>query len=172
VLIPFGDKSPQLASTAFVHRSAHVIGDVVIGAHSSVWFGAVIRGDVHWIRVGERTNVQDGAVIHVTTGRWPTQVGDQVTIGHRAVLHGCRVGNRCLIGIGAIVLDGVEVGDDCLIGAGALVPPRTAIPSGSLVLGSPAKVIRPLTEAERNQLVESAEHYVRHAERYRQLGIT
>ncbi len=171
MIIPFADKQPEVHPTVYVQETAQIIGDVRIGAYSSVWFQAVIRGDVHFIRIGERTNVQDGTIIHVTTDRWPTYVGNQVTVGHRAVLHGCRVGDRCLIGIGAIVMDGVEIGEECLIGAGTLLPPRTSVPPGSLVLGSPGKVVRPLTAAEREQLVESAEHYVRHAQRYRQLGI-
>lgn len=171
MVISFDGKTPQLDPTAYVQSTAQVIGDVAIGPYSSVWFQAVIRGDVHWIRIGARTNVQDGTVIHVTTGQWPTLIGDQVTVGHRAVIHGCRIGSRSLIGIGAVLLDGVEVGDDCLVAAGSLVTPRTQIPAGSLVRGAPAQVVRPLTEEEKQQLVASAEHYVRHAARYRELGI-
>lgn len=172
MLIPFDGKSPRLDPSAYVHSTALVVGDVEIGPESSVWLQAVIRGDVHFIRIGACTNVQDGTVVHVTTGLWPTLIGDYVTVGHRAVIHGCRIGNRCLIGIGAIVLDGVEIGDDCLVGAGALITPRTQIPAGSLVLGAPARVVRSLSAEEKQELVASAEHYVRHATRYRQLGIT
>lgn len=171
MLVEFSSKFPQLDPTAYVHASAQVIGDVTIGAESSIWFYAVVRGDVHFIRIGSRTNIQDATVVHVTTGRWPTIVGDEVTVGHRAVLHGCQIGNRCLIGIGAVLLDGVEVGDNCLIGAGALLTPGTKIPPGSLVLGAPAKVVRSLSDAEKAEIVQSAAHYVAHARRYRAAGI-
>ncbi len=171
MLIPFGDRKPSIDPTAYVHSSAQVIGDVSIGAQSSVWFNVVLRGDVHSIRIGARTNIQDGSVLHVTNNRWPVVVGNDVTVGHSAVLHGCTVGSRCLIAIGAIVLDGCEVGDDCLIGAGSLIAPGTKIASGQLVLGRPAKPVRSLTAAEHAQLLESAAVYLAHAERYRGLGI-
>jgi carbonic anhydrase/acetyltransferase-like protein (isoleucine patch superfamily) len=158
---------PRVAEGAFVADSAQVIGDVTVGPESSVWFGAVIRGDVHSIRLGSRTNIQDLSVIHVTSGRFSTRVGDDVTVGHRVILHGCTVGNRVLVGMGAVLLDGVTVGDDCLIGAGALLTPGTVIPPGSLVLGSPARVKRPLTEEERTELPQSAARYVALARDYR-----
>ncbi len=170
MIVPFEGKTPRVDATAYVHPTAQVIGDVVIGPQSSVWPNTVIRGDVHYVRIGACTNVQDAVVIHVTTDRWPTVVGDEVTIGHRVVLHGCRVGHRCLIGIGAIVLDGAEVGEDCLVGAGALIPPETKIPPGHLVLGVPGRIVRPLTEAEKQANRHSAWHYVAHAQRYRAAG--
>lgn len=171
VLIALDGTAPQVHPSAYVHSSAQVIGDVHIGAESSIWFGTVIRADVHPVRIGARTNVQDNATIHVTAGRWPTILGDQVTVGHGAILHGCTIGVRCLIGIGAIVLDGCEIGDDCMIGAGALVTPGTKLESRHLALGSPARCVRPLSDAELEHLARSAAGYIDNAERYRRQGI-
>ena len=171
MLIALDRLTPQVDPSAYVQSSARVIGDVHIGADSSVWFNAVIRADVEAVRIGARTNLQDNATVHVTRARHATRIGDEVTIGHNAVLHGCTIGNGCLIGIGAIVLDRCTVGDDCLIGAGALLTPGTGIPPGSLVLGSPARVIRPLSDAERQQIRQSAAGYVANAARYRAAGI-
>ncbi len=162
---------PQVDPSAYVQASAQVIGDVHLGAQSSVWFNAVIRGDVFHIRIGARTSIQDNATVHVTGGRHATIVGDDVTVGHGAILHGCTIGNRCLIGIGAIVLDRCVIADDCMIGAGALVTPGTVTEPGYLLLGSPAKPVRPLTEAERLHLLHSALGYVANAARYRAQGI-
>lgn len=171
VLISLDGVTPTIHPTAYVHSSANVVGNVEIGANSSVWFGVVIRADVDSVRIGSRTNIQDNSTIHVTAGKWPTVVGDGVTVGHGVILHGCTVGNRSLIGIGAIVLDGVRIGDDCMIGAGALVTPRTTLESGHLMLGSPARPVRRLTDAERQHLVQSADGYVDNAERFRAQGI-
>jgi len=167
VLIDFQGMSPAIAKSVYLANSSDIIGDVTIGEQSSVWFNVVIRGDVNQIRIGSRTNVQDGTVIHVTNKTHPTQIGDDVTIGHRVTLHGCTIGHRCLIGIGAIVLDGVVIGDDCLVGAGALVTPGTIIPAGSLVMGMPAKVKRALTDEEREALLRSALNYTEYVELYR-----
>jgi carbonic anhydrase/acetyltransferase-like protein (isoleucine patch superfamily) len=167
MLITYKGVAPQIDPSAFVQPSAQIIGDVVIGAQSSVWFNAVIRGDVHFIRIGARTNIQDNATIHVTNGRWPTVLGDDVTVAHAVVLHGCRVGDRCLIGIGAIILDGVEIADDCLIAAGSLLTPGTKIPAGQLVMGRPAKAVRPLGPDELAHLRQSAANYVGYAEAYK-----
>lgn len=159
--------TPRLGARVFVDASAVVLGDVVIGDDSSVWPTAVIRGDMHSIRIGARTSVQDGAVLHIThasdynPGGYPLSVGDEVTIGHRAVLHGCSIGNRVLVGIGAIVMDGVVVEDEVMIGAGALVPPGKTLESGHLYVGSPAKKARPLTESERSFFSYGAGNYVR-----------
>lgn len=162
--------SPRLHPSVLVLDGAAIIGDVEIGEGSSVWPGTVIRGDVCHVRIGARTNVQDGAVIHVTTDTNPTIVGDDVTVGHRAVLHGCTIKDRCLIGIGAIVLDGAEVGPDAFVGAGALVTPGTVVPPGTLYLGAPAKLKRPLGPAEIAGLLESAAHYVEVSAQYRAEG--
>ncbi|MBI4208685.1 MAG: gamma carbonic anhydrase family protein [Deltaproteobacteria bacterium] len=168
------NRTPRVDPKSFVAPSAEVIGDVVIGAESSVWFQTVIRGDVHSIKIGSRTNIQDHCVVHVTrsipeqkqTGQG-TLVGDEVTVGHRVVLHGCKIGNRCLIGIGAILMDGVEIGDECIIAAGSLLTPGTKIPSGKLVLGSPAKIKRDITADEKTWIQNSAANYAEYARWYR-----
>ena len=139
---------PKVADSAFIAENATVIGDVEIGEDSSVWFGSVIRGDVNFIRIGARTNIQDHTVIHVTSKTHPTILEDEITVGHRVVLHGCRVESGCLIGIGAIVMDGVRVGRTSLVAAGSLLTPGTQIPPNSLVMGSPARVKRELTDDE------------------------
>ena len=167
MLLSYQGRAPQVHPSAYVQASAQVIGDVVIGPESSVWFNAVVRGDVHPIRIGARSNLQDNVTVHVTAARWPTIVGDDVTVAHAVVLHGCSVGDRCLIGMGAIVMDGVEIGEQCLIGAGALVTPGTRIPAGQLVMGQPAKVVRPLGEDEIVHILRSAQNYVGYAATYR-----
>jgi len=163
---PFGGIVPRLHETVLAVDSALVIGDVEIGADSSLWFGAIVRGDVNAIHIGARTNVQDHSVIHVTRRTHRTWIGDEVTLGHRVTLHGCTVKDRCLVGIGAILLDGAVVGEESMIAAGALVPPNMVVPPRTLALGSPAKVKRPLTAAEVAHLKQSAENYVRYARQY------
>lgn len=152
-------KKPSIASSVFLAQGAQIVGDVTIGEHSSVWYNAVLRGDCAPIVVGRDTNIQDAAVLHCSQ-KAPTIVGDGVTVGHTAILHSCTVGNHSLIGMGAIVLDQAVIGKECLIGAGALVTPRTVIPDGSLVVGSPAKVKRTLTQEEKEQLRENALEYL------------
>lgn len=171
MLIALPAAAPRVDPTAYVVGSAQVIGDAQIGPQSSVWFNAVIRADVYPVRIGARTNIQDNATVHVTRGRHATLIGDDVTVGHNAVLHGCTVGDRCLIGIGAIVLDRCTIGDDCLIGAGALLTPGTAIEPGHVVLGAPARAVRPISDAEREHIRQSAMGYVANAERYRAAGV-
>ena len=161
-------KSPQIHDTAWIAPSADVLGDVTIGEHSSLWFQVVARGDVHWIKIGEHTNVQDGAVLHVTNGRFPLTIGSRVTIGHKAMLHGCTVGDDCLIGMGATLLDDVEVGAGSVVAAGALLPPGKKYPPNSLILGSPAKVVRTLTPEDQHELIEKGwRNYVKYVEEYR-----
>jgi carbonic anhydrase/acetyltransferase-like protein (isoleucine patch superfamily) len=143
----------------YLASTAVVLGDVTLGEASSVWYGAVLRGDINRIVVGHHSNVQDNAVLHLAD-EYPCIVGNWVTIGHSANVHACTIGDECLVGIGATVLDGAEIGAQCLIGAHALVTPRTKIPPGSLVLGSPAKVVRALTDEERAGLKHWAEKYV------------
>ena len=171
MILPYLDKSPQIHSTAFIFESADIIGDVTIGAQSSIWFKAVVRGDVHYIRIGERTNVQDGALLHVTRNTHPLVIGNDVTIAHGVILHGCTVKDRVLIGMGAIVLDGAVVHEDSMIGAGALVPPNMEVPSRTLVVGVPAKVKRELTEGEVQHIRQSAQNYIRYVENYRKSGV-
>ncbi len=168
IIRPFEDRAPRLHAGVFVAEDAVVIGDVEIGADSSLWYGTVVRGDVNAVRIGARTNLQDQTVVHVTSKTHPTFVGDDVTVGHRVVLHGCTVHDRCLVGIGAIVLDGAEVGPDAMIGAGALVPPGMVVPPGKLVLGAPARVKRDLTPDEIAFLRTSAANYAGYAKRYRE----
>jgi gamma-carbonic anhydrase len=170
MIAPFGDSRPQIDPTAYVPDAAVVIGDVVIGPHSSLWFHTVVRADVHHVRIGARSNVQDNATIHVVRGRFPTVLGDGVTVGHNAVLHGCVVEDGALIGMGAVVLDGAVVGAESLVGAGALVTPAIVIPPRSLVLGSPARRVRDISETERERLQTSAAGYVALARRYRAAG--
>jgi carbonic anhydrase/acetyltransferase-like protein (isoleucine patch superfamily) len=171
MLAPFGDHTPRIDPTAFVVDSAVVIGDVVVGAEASIWFHAVVRGDVERVRIGACTNIQDHATVHVARDRWPTLVGEGVTVGHGAILHGCTIGDHCLVGMGAIVLDGAVVEAECLIAAGALVPPGTHVAARSLVLGSPAKRARDLTADELAHLRRSAAGYVAHAAAYRAQGL-
>lgn len=163
----FQGKRPQIHPTAFVEESAQVIGDVHIGEESSVWFNATVRGDVFHIRIGARTNIQDGTVVHVTNGRHATILEDEVTVGHNATLHGCYIERGCLIGIGAIVMDGARIGAGTLVAAGALVAPGTEAPPRSLVIGVPAKVKRSLTDEEAAQLDMYWKNYVGYAAAYK-----
>ncbi len=165
-ILPFRGKTPEIHPTVYVAPTATVIGDVIVGPESSLWFGAVVRGDVFHIRVGARTNVQDNCVLHVTHDRSACLVGDDVTVGHAAVLHGCTVADRVLVGMGAIVLDDAEVGSDTIIGAGALVTMGAKIPPRSLVLGRPARVLRALTDAEVANVAEAGRLYVGFAGEY------
>jgi carbonic anhydrase/acetyltransferase-like protein (isoleucine patch superfamily) len=162
--------TPVVHPTCFIEASAQLVGDVQLGEHSSVWFNTVLRGDVQRIRVGRRSNIQDLCMVHVVRDRFATQLGDEVTVGHHAVLHGCSLGNRILVGMGSILLDGVKVGDDCVIAAGTLLTPGTEIPSGSLAMGSPGRVKRPLNDEERAWIARTAAHYVGYAEEYLREG--
>lgn len=162
----FRGRRPTLDPTAFVADNATVIGDVSVGARSSIWFGAVLRGDVFYIRIGDDTSIQDNSVIHVTNGQHATHVGNRVTVGHSVTLHGCTVGDQCIIGMGATLLDQAVIGDRCIVGAGALVTPGTKIPPGHLAVGSPARPKRPLTDEELRWLDASALHYVELIQEY------
>lgn len=156
----FGGHHPITTPTTWIHPLACVIGEVRLGARVSIWPGAVLRGDQGAIEVGDDSNIQDGSVLHDTGGRSVTRVGAWVTVGHRAILHGCVVGDGCLIGMGAIVLDNAEIGEGSIVGAGALVTAGTRIPPGSLVLGSPARVARPVTDEQRRWIEHSWRTYV------------
>ena len=156
----FDGLSPVMHPTVFVAESATVIGDVEIGEDASVWFGSVIRGDVNYIRIGARTNIQDMTMIHVSSKTHPTILEEEITVGHRVTLHGCHVESQCLIGIGAILLDGVRIGAQSLVAAGSLLTPGTLIPPRSLVMGAPAKVKRELTDDELAYLDRSWRNYV------------
>ncbi len=166
MLKPYRGASPVVAASAFVEESAQVVGSVEIGEDSSVWFNAVVRGDVNYVRIGARTNIQDGSVVHVTHDTHPTVLEDDVTVGHNVTLHGCTIRSRVLVGMGAIILDGAEVGSDCVIGAGALVTEGKKIPSGWLALGTPARPVRELTPDERAMLLQASENYVKYKNTY------
>lgn len=164
---PFGSVHPQIQNSAYIDESAQVIGDVQIGEESSIWCNATVRGDMYYIRIGNRTNVQDNSVIHTRTGSHPTILEDQVTIGHSVTLHGCYIEHGSLIGIGSIVLDDVRVGSQSLVAAGCLLAPGTIIPPRSLVMGAPAKVKRPLTEEEVASLDLFWQNYVEYTKKYK-----
>ncbi len=157
---PYRSVLPRIDASAFVDQSAQVIGDVDIGAESSVWMNVVVRGDVHWIRIGRRTNLQDGTIVHVMRGTHPTSIGDEVTVAHGVLLHGCTVHDRCLIGMGALLLNGVEIGSDSIVGAGTLLVEGTKVPPRSLVVGRPGKVKRLLTDEEVASIKDYASRYV------------
>lgn len=162
------DEQPSIQSTAFVAGGAMVMGGVTIGDHASIWFGCVLRGDINRIHIGERSNIQDGTIIHVSD-IFPAIIGERVSVGHRAIIHACVIGDETLVGMGAIIMDGAVIGPRCVIAAGALVTKGTQVPEGSLVMGSPAKVIRALTPEEQQQNVALAEKYVEVARRYKAL---
>jgi carbonic anhydrase/acetyltransferase-like protein (isoleucine patch superfamily) len=158
---------PRLGRDVFVAEGARVIGDVHLADAASVWFGAVLRGDYMPIRIGARTNVQDNAVVHITAEQNAATVGDDVTVGHSAIIHGCTIGNRCLIGMGSTVLDGAVVGDDSFVAAGSLVTPGTIIPARSFVMGRPAKIVRPVRDTDLASIREAALRYVQYAGEFR-----
>ena len=158
--------APRIAESAWIADSGQVMGNVDIAEDASVWFGAVIRGDTEVIRIGQRSNIQDGSVLHADVGK-PLTIGNDVTVGHKVMLHGCTIGDGSLIGIGAVVLNGAKIGKGCIVGAGALVTEGKEFPDGSMILGSPAKVVRPLTAEQQQGLVMSAVHYVENARRFR-----
>lgn len=158
---PYRGVLPRIAGSAYIDFSAQIVGDVVIGERSSVWLNVSIRGDVNYIRVGSETSVQDNTVLHVDHDLYPCLIGNRVTIGHRAVLHGCEVGDNVLIGIGAIVLNGAKIGSGAVIAAGALVPERMEIPPNMLVMGTPAKVRREVTPEEQGRFGKNCNNYVK-----------
>jgi gamma-carbonic anhydrase len=167
IIQAFGEAYPKIAGDAFVADGAAVIGDVSIGAKSSIWFGAILRGDVNYIRIGVRTNIQDGTIIHVTTNGNPTLIGDEVTVGHGAVLHACTLEDRCFVGMRACLLDGVVVEEGGMVAAGALVTENKRVKRGELWAGVPAKPMRNLSEEEIAAITKSATHYSRIALAYR-----
>lgn len=167
MIYKFEDKFPVIAESAYVAKSADVIGDVTIAEDCSIWFGAVIRGDDNYIKIGKGTNIQDNCTVHIAENKFCTEIGEYVTVGHGAIVHACKIGDYCLIGMGAIVLDGAEVGDYSIIGAGSVVTGRTKIPAGVLALGSPAKVVRELSDEEKLNLKCSAQHYINLSKKYK-----
>lgn len=167
-LLPYLDKFPIIGNNTFISPGVHIIGDVIVGKDCSIWFGSVLRGDVNYIRVGDRTNIQDNSVVHVTHDGSPTIIGDDVTIGHGVILHACTIGNRVLVGMGAIILDEVVIPDDSYIAAGSLVTPGKKFTSGKMIMGSPARETRDLKPSELAWLKDSAIHYQKVAKNYRE----
>lgn len=165
-LIPYNKKSPQLGLEVYLAPGAVLVGDVTLGEGSSVWMNCVLRGDTNFIRVGSKTNIQDLTVVHVAADVMPTHIGNEVTIGHRAIIHACTIEDACLIGMGSIVMDRAVVGKGSLVAAGSLVPEGMIIPPGSVVMGSPAKIKRSVHEAEREWIHKSAENYYQLAKTY------
>jgi len=172
MIIDYLGKKPHLDASVFVAENATIIGDVSIGRDSSIWFNAVIRGDVNSIAIGERTNIQDNTVIHVTLEKFPTLLASNVTVGHSAVIHGCIVEDFCLIGMGAILLDGCRIGDHSVVAAGSLIKEKFIVPSETLVAGVPARIVRKLRDDEVQRLRDSAQHYVEYASNYRKHSTT
>jgi carbonic anhydrase/acetyltransferase-like protein (isoleucine patch superfamily) len=160
-----GQVAPRIAESAWVADSAQVMGNVEMAEDSSVWFGAVVRGDTEVIRIGRGSNIQDCSVLHADIGK-PLTVGENVTVGHQVMLHGCTIGDNALIGIGAVVLNGAKIGKGCIVGAGSLVTEGKEFPDGSMIMGSPAKVVRELTEQQQAALKMSAVHYIENARRF------
>lgn len=166
-ILPYRGMTPKIHPSVFLAEGSHIIGDVEIGKDASIWFNTVIRGDVHYIRIGERTNIQDNSVVHVTNKKFPTNIGSNVTVGHSAVIHACTINDYCLIGMGAIVLDDATIGPYSLIAAGAVVTMGMKIPEGVLVAGVPGKIVRMLTDEEKLFLKQSAQNYVDYVATYR-----
>ncbi len=163
-LFPYLDFYPRIHPSVFLASGVKIIGDVEIGEDSSVWYNTVIRGDVHYVKIGNMTNIQDCSMLHVTNGRYPLNIGNKVTIGHAVKLHGCTLQDLCLIGIGAIVLDGAVVEEKSMVAAGSVVKPNFVVPSGKLVAGVPAKVVRDLTQEELDEFEKSALRYKKYTE--------
>lgn len=173
IILPFRGNSPKISEGTWIAPGAVVIGDVTMGEDSAIWFGCVIRGDVHRIIIGDRTNIQDLSMVHVTHYKKedksdgnPTTIGDDVTVGHRVMLHGCTIENACLIGMSATILDGAVIGKESIVGAGSLVTKNKIFPPRSLIMGSPAKVVRKLSDDEVEELYNSASRYVKFKEEY------
>jgi carbonic anhydrase/acetyltransferase-like protein (isoleucine patch superfamily) len=163
---PYKGVLPKIPSSCYVDISAQVIGDVVLGEHASVWMNTVLRGDVHYIHIGRNTNIQDNTVLHGMLGKWPVVLGEDVTVGHSAVLHGCVIEDRCLIGMGVIILNGARIGHDSIIAAGTLIPEGTVVEAGSLWMGSPGKFRRYLSEEEKSSILVYRTNYLGYKEQY------
>jgi len=160
-------KMPRIAASAYIDAEATIIGDVEIGEDSSVWPCSVIRGDVHWIRIGRRSNVQDGCVLHGMLNEWPVELGDNVTVGHGVILHGCAIESRVLVGMGCVIMNGARIGTGSIIAAGTLIPEGAIVPPGSLFMGHPGKLRRPLTQDDQTRIDGYAERYVGYKNAYR-----
>ena len=162
----FENKQPQLGRNVYIPESAVVIGEVILGDEVNIWFGAVVRGDMHYIKIDNRSNIQDNAVVHVTTAVSPTNIGSGVTVGHGAIIHGCTIEDDCMIGMGAIVMDDAVIGSGSLVGAGALVPPNMKVPPKSLVVGMPGKIVREVKNEEYEMIIDRPQEYIELAALY------
>ena len=162
----FQSNQPQLGQNVYISENASVIGNVTLGDEVNIWFGAVLRGDMHYIKIGNRSNVQDNSVVHVTAALSPTNIGSGVTVGHGAIIHGCTIEDDCMIGMGAIVMDNAVIGSGSLVGAGALVPPNMKVPPQSLIVGTPAKVVREVNQKEYKMIIERPQEYIELAKIY------
>jgi len=167
LILKYNNKNPIIPESAFIAENTSIIGDVKIGEESSVWFGTTIRGDMNYIHIGERTNIQDNSIVHVTTDIAPTVIGNGVTIGHGAIIHGCTIENNCLIGMGAIIMDEAIIGEGSMIAAGAIITPKTIVPKNTLMVGMPAKPARELTKNEHLEIIERAQHYIDFSKNYK-----
>ncbi len=163
MLFSYKEKNPKLGKQVFIAPAAILIGDVEIGDFSSVWFGTVVRGDIHYIKIGKYTNIQDNVIVHVTKDKFPVEIGDYVTVGHGAIIHGCKIGTNVLIGMGAKVLDGADIGDNCIVAAGSVIREGLKVPSNSLVVGIPGRIKRKLKKSEVEALKKHAENYSEYA---------
>ena len=170
LVLPHLDKHPDIPDSCYIDRSARLNGDITMGEECSVWFNVAIRGDVNWIRIGRRTNVQDGCIFHTTYKTHPLSIGNDVSFGHGVIAHGCTIGDRVLVGMGSTIMDSAVIGEDVLIGAGSLVTERKQIPAGVLAMGRPARVVRELSEAERNMVAERAVQYAAYMSAYKKQG--
>lgn len=168
MLIPYNNIHPNVHDSVFIAPGSYIIGDTTVGANSTIWFGAVLRGDENSITIGEKTSIQDNVTIHQSADT-PVIVGDEVTVGHNAVIHGCKIGNRCIIGMGSTIMDNVEIGEECIIGANTLIPPGKKIPPRSLVMGSPGKVVKEITEKHEDLIQLSIDTYVQKGIEYMNL---
>ena len=157
----------MIPDSCYISESVDLIGDVTLGENVSLWFGTVVRGDMHFITIGNRSNIQDNSVVHVTTDISPTRIGSEVTVGHNAIIHGATIEDRCLIGMGAIIMDDAVVGEGSIVGAGAVVPPNMIIPPRSLVVGLPAKIVRQTSDEELEMIIERAQHYIDFSQKYK-----
>ena len=166
----FRGKSPIIPDSCYISESVDLIGDITLGENVSLWFGTVVRGDMHFITIGNRSNIQDNSVVHVTTDISPTRIGSEVTVGHNAIIHGATIEDRCLIGMGAIIMDDAVVGEGSIVGAGAVVPPNMMIPPRSLVVGLPAKIVRQTSDEELEMIIDRAQHYIDFSQKYKNLS--
>ena len=165
----FRGKSPLIPDSCYISESVDLIGDVTLGENVSVWFGTVVRADMNFITIGNQTNIQDNSVIHVTTDVSPTRIGDKVTVGHHAIIHGATIEDKCLIGMGAIIMDDAVIGEGSIVAAGAVVPSNKIIPPRSLIVGLPAKVIRRTTDEELEMIINRAQHYINFSQEYKKI---